>query len=264
MSDEEAFLECRRFVHAITLGGDVSKIQVHARLGLLGEFQPEHASKLYTPNQRNRRLQILADRQARFATIQNRDIPPLRPGVVEQIAQEFPNIQVITNGGIGSMESVRERINETDHIVGAMVGRAVINHPCAFGEADSLWVGNVPLKKPTRQEVLLDYIDYCQREEELFQMTVVGGTGALDALKRKLVAVPFHLFAGETGNNEYQRLIRKLLNKQKQLTCAGILTAALSQVPSETSAKPVNVFTTDLHVFEDAHQRSGPFQRIIH
>eukprot|EP00957_Ditylum_brightwellii_P001258 98513-Ditylum_brightwellii.AAC.1 len=56
-----------------------------------------------------------------------------------------------------------------------MVGRAAINHPCAFAAADKLWEekeegdsdGNSHRhRRPTRGEVLQDYIDYCNREEE--------------------------------------------------------------------------------------------------
>lgn len=213
-----------------------------------------------------KRNQDLAERWTRSATIQNREVPSLRPGVVEQLAEDISRLQIITNGGIQSAEEAEERVKGDHRIVGAMVGRSVINHPCAFGTVDSLWLGQKQsLKKPTREEVLLDYIQYCEREEELFRMSTVQG---LEGFKRRLVGVPFHLFAGELGNNEYQRFTRKLMGKsQRHYTSAGILRAALSQVPTASAVKPVNECSAaldDIAVFEAAQQRAGPLQRTIH
>jgi len=197
------------------------------------------------------------------------------------MAQEFPHLQVITNGGIQSMTDVEHRLHHSNSnsgssaaITGAMVGRAVINHPCAFGTVDSLWNHNDGVPKPTREAVLLDYIQYCQREESAFvtKNVVVGGKspesiqGSLAALRRRLVAVPFQLFAGEEGNEAYQRRIRKLVARAERHSGAGMLEAALSEVPAESYTKPVDEYSTDvcdLPVFQASYQRSGPLQRTI-
>jgi tRNA-dihydrouridine synthase len=293
--DDEAFRQCRDFVRAATLGADISKIQVHARLGLVGNFddlttdssQTRASSSLWVPGAPagtihngkvdHKRLQYRAKQTARQATIQNRSIPPLRPNVVEQIAAEFPHLDVISNGGIRSMNDIEQRVPRTESsIMGAMVGRAVINHPCAFGNADTLWEhdeDSIELTRPTRESVILDLMEYCQREEELF----LAGTESIQRrgdrileslanLRRRLVAVPFHLFAGEKGNAEYQRRMQKLIARAERHSSSAILAAALSVVPPETACKPVNQYaseTKDIPAFQSPRRRSGPLQRTI-
>ena len=308
-SDYDAFLTCRDFVRTITLGGDVTKVQVHARLGLLGDFDPPSEdnsinandkadggsrSTLWVPGSStpstsasplskkvdHKRIQYRAKQKARQATIQNRSVPPLRPGVVDLMAAEFPNLEVITNGGIQSMRDIQKRMHADNQVAGAMVGRAAINHPCAFGLVDKLWSShslNLPvIEKPTREAVLLNYIRYCAGVEEAFITSTLnnhnnqrkaGNTlGTLTGLRRRLVAVPFQLFAGELGNEEYQRRIRKLIARAERHTSSGILTAALSVVPTESLLKPVDQYTTevsDMKVYKATYQRSGPLQRTI-
>ena len=95
----------------------------------------------------HKRVQYRAKETARKATIQNRSVPPLRPNVLDLLANEFPNLEFVANGGVSSMAAVRERIyNRPTHggVIGAMVGRAAINDPCSFATADSLWDNTAP------------------------------------------------------------------------------------------------------------------------
>ncbi|CAB9521836.1 dihydrouridine(20/20a) synthase [Seminavis robusta] len=295
--DYHAFQQCRDFVRTISLGGDISKIQVHARLGLLGDFDAsndddnkvaEDGTNLWVPGTStatdstkqkikvdHKRVQYRAKKQARYATIRNRSVPPLRPKVVDMMAAEFPQLQVITNGGIGSLQDIQSRVPRPgSKIAGAMVGRAAINHPCAFGNVDAaLWGHDDESSRTiTRESVLLDYIQYCQKEEAAFfamdkgNRSLASVEGSLVALRRRLVAVPFHLFAGEVGNEEYQRRIRKLVARAQRHSSGGILTAALSVVPTETALKSVTEYATqpkDIPTFQASRQRSGPLQRTI-
>jgi len=297
--DQEAFLQCRDFVRAITLGGDVPKIQLHNRLGLLGDFEDsrENIMSAISDNQKStslwvpgaelnanlafesskkvdhKRVQYRAKQRARKATIRNRSIPPLRPNVANLIALEFPHLEVITNGGIQSLEDVHHRVPRGSSVIGAMVGRAAINHPCAFGKADELWNMDSVIPKPTREAVLLDFINYCQREEDAFAASALhrdrepeSVLGSLMSLRRRLVAVPFQLFAGEVGNKEYQRRIRKLVARADRHKSSAILKAALSVIPTESIFKPVNQHATEVQeikIFEASYQRSGPLQRTI-
>ena len=290
--DTESHQQCREFVRLVTLGSHVSKVQVHARLGLLGDFDAnsdnndseEERATLWVPGQDStssastskkvdhKRLQYRAKQRARQATIKNRSVPPLRPGVVDRIAEDFPHLRVVTNGGIQSIEDIEQRLRLDESlgrdkgvVLGAMVGRAAINHPCSFAGVDSLWVGDESRDNvPTREDVLLDYIQYCQREEDASGINYPDLSMA--AVRRKLVAVPFHLFVGEAGNEGYQRRIRKLLSRADRYTSAGILTAALAEVPAESLIKPLNQFSTtleDIPVYTSSFKRSGPLQRMI-
>ena len=310
--EEEAFPTCREFVKAITFSGDVSKVQVHARLGLLGDFDASDASAttasttsassasstLWVPggasvnqNQNtsarneglqakdksksidHKRVQYQAKQRARQATIHNRSIPPLRPNVVDLLADEFPNLEFVANGGIHSMASVQDRLSKgSSSVVGAMVGRAAINHPCSFALADSLWDDNddddasaTVTVLPSRGDVLLAYIDYCDEEEQ--RVSALGvSIGSLAALRRRLAAVPFHLFVGEECNNLYQRRIRKLVSRAERHSAKSMLMSALYEMPAESINKSVGDFTSveEQKVHAQAVERSGPLQKSIY
>ena len=304
--EEEAFPTCREFVKAITFSGDVNKVQVHARLGLLGDFDASAttpasssstssaSSTLWVPggdsaNQNtntsarneglqakdksidHKRVQYQAKQRARKATIHNRSIPPLRPNVVDLLADEFPNLEFVANGGIHSMASVQDRISKgSSSVVGAMVGRAAINHPCSFAIADSLWDNDdddsvTITVLPSRGDVLLAYIDYCDEEEH--RVSALGvSLGSLAALRRRLAAVPFHLFVGEECNNLYQRRIRKLVSRAERHSAKSMLMSALYEMPAESINKSVGDFTSveGQTVHTHAVERSGPLQKSIY
>lgn len=273
MDDTVAFTTCRQFVKAITANTDVTKLLVHARLGLLGDFGAMDGTSettLWVPGQvtdtngkvDHKREQYQAKKRARSQTIQNRSVPPLRPNVVNMLAEDMKHLEFVTNGGISSMETINARLHgQPSNLVGAMIGRAVINHPCSFAEVDRLW-GETPTSR-TRGAVLEDFIGYCKREEE--RVKALGATdGDILNLRQRLVAVPFQLFAGEDGSNQYQRRIRKLIHRPDRYSSHVILMAALSEVPTISRELPVTMYVpiSAIQDFDFVH-RSGPFQRRI-
>ena len=331
-TDEQAYKTCRKFMQQITLGGHVSKIHLHSRLALISpevvgddtipivtiqttmptstststdKPQEQHQSLIKI---NHKRLQYQNRKQARHDTIQNRNVPPLRPNIIYELSRDFPHIHMVSNGGITTLEQTMDRIHgpqsQTDQCnerkeyepqpsnrVGAMIGRAVINHPCSFASVDETLFGHsAPSPQKTRQEILEEYIDYCQHEEErlleLHKRTMnsqshynnmIGDEDtnnpnrlALETTRRKLVSVPFHLFVGEDGNTSYQRRIERLLVRiQKNpgsMTSYQILLAALAEVPAETRSKSItdHVPQHQIPTYEMATKRSGPLQRRIH
>ena len=298
--DAEAFEECSNFVRVVSLGGFVSKFHVHARLGLLGEFENENDEKrqtLWVPNEDNvsssqtssvrikidhKREQERAKRRARKATIANRNVPPLRPNVVALLADEFQQFEFVSNGGIQSLSDVEKIVDNgllgemNNRVVGGMVGRLGINHPCSFAMADRLWenrasstAGDFSLsetrRRPSRGEVLNDFIRYCDIEEErLMDMGVSAST--IEVLRRRLIAVPFHLFAGEEGNDDFQRRLKKLKSKTDKVKASSILSGAASFVPLSTLERCVDDFVPwdDISKYECGLKRGSAMQRIIY
>ena len=310
-NDDEAFAESSSFVRTVSLAGAVPKFHVHTRLGLLGEFNDDEddvdepkddkfrtKQQLYVlgttstisgdiPRTKidHKREQEKARRRSRRAKIKNREVPPLRPDVVPRLADAFPHLQFVANGGIEDLDHVKNIIdNSQQGVIGAMVGRAVINHPCSFASADSLlWGGKnqSATRAPTRREVLEDYIAYCEREEELLK-SYGANPLQLESLRRRLVAVPFHLFTGEEGSDEFQRRLKKLRdtkiggtnqnqkrkNKKNKLVmkAASILRASASFVPAETMDKHVDDFVPwkDVTRFEGGLKRGSALQRVVY
>lgn len=274
-TDDVAYQECEMFIQTITENSNVQKLQVHARLGLLGDFTPDRTEALWTPNSADvrerqvengtkkidhKREQYKAKKLARKATMANRSVPPLRPNVVNKLAKNYPYLDFVTNGGIKSMESLRNRVDGTNDVKGAMVGRSVINHPCSFSHVDRLWGGALP--QWTREDVIQAHIHYCIQEEERCKDQSIFFR---EGLRKKLVAVPFSLFAGEDGNNAYQRTIRKLGNRMGRHTADTILQGALTHVSADVRSKSITEFMPldSIQSYSQYNQRSGPLQRAI-
>lgn len=301
--DSEAFAECKSFVRAVSLGGAVSKFHVHARLGLLGEFDIKDDAKrqrLWVPGDNDgtiapsgtalertkidhKREQERAKRRARKATIQNRHIPPLRSNVVARLADEFPQLQFVSNGGIQSLSDVERVVDDgllgtmKNRIVGAMVGRSAVNHPCSFAAADRLWEKRcaacidddpsltVSTRRPSRGEVLQDFTHYCDQEEDCL-MNMTASAGAINDLRRRLIAVPFHLFTGEEGNDGFQRRLKKLKSKTDKVKASSILSGAALCVPTSTLEKCVDDFVpwNGIAKYKGGLKRGSALQRIVY
>lgn len=77
---------------------------------------------------------------------ENREIPPLDYPLVHAMKAAFPRLHLSINGGIGSLEQVREHLSVMD---GVMVGRAAYHEPWAIlGQADALWGDTPPFSDP--------------------------------------------------------------------------------------------------------------------
>jgi len=71
---------------------------------------------------------------------QNRDVPPLDYALVASVKQARPDLDIILNGGIASLEQARRHLAEG--FDGAMIGRAAYHRPAALlGGADALLTG---------------------------------------------------------------------------------------------------------------------------
>ena len=72
---------------------------------------------------------------------ENRKVPPLDYPLVHAMKAAFPDLHLSINGGIATMEAVRDQLS---HMDGVMVGRAAYHQPWdILGTADTLW-GEAP------------------------------------------------------------------------------------------------------------------------
>ena len=70
---------------------------------------------------------------------QNREIPPLKYDYVYRLKQDFPQLKIIINGGIKTIESIYEHLKFVD---GVMLGREAYYNPFLFAQVDSLFYNN--------------------------------------------------------------------------------------------------------------------------
>lgn len=89
---------------------------------------------------------------------ENRDIPPLRYEVVHQLKQDFPQLQIVVNGGISTTEQVQEQLQ---HVDGVMVGREAYHNPWWLSQWDSLFYGAAqrPLSRELVEQQMVEYME---------------------------------------------------------------------------------------------------------
>ncbi len=144
---------------------------------------------------------------------ENRDVPPLNYQRVYDIKQDYPELQISINGGIGSLAEVQAHLQYVD---GTMVGRLAYHDPYSLATADSqiFKQTDVGLSRHQVVETMLPYISERMAEGR-----------PLKSITRHLLG----LFQGQAGAKAW----RRYLSEHAHLKGAGIevVEQALSLVP---------------------------------
>ena len=91
---------------------------------------------------------------------ENRDVPPLDYALVHRLNAAHPDLEIIINGGIASLEQAREQLAYVD---GVMMGRAAYQEPWRLLDADPLLFGEpAPFVSP--KEAAFALMPYIERE----------------------------------------------------------------------------------------------------
>lgn len=122
---------------------------------------------------------------------QNREIPPLNYERVYQLKADFPQLRIVINGGIKTLDEIKQHLAYVD---GVMVGREAYQNPALLGYIDqALFDPNAPIVSP-RQAVnqMLPYI-----EQQLSQ------GGQLNHIVRHMI----NAFQGCKGAKQWRRYL---------------------------------------------------------
>jgi tRNA-dihydrouridine synthase A len=92
---------------------------------------------------------------------ENRDIPPLDYPLVWRLKRERPELTIVINGGIGSLDEAEAHLK---HVDGVMLGRAAYHTPAILGEVDARLFGEAGAVTPL--EAVARYRPYVARELE--------------------------------------------------------------------------------------------------
>lgn len=122
---------------------------------------------------------------------QNRDVPPLRYAVVHQLKQDFPELEIVINGGITSLQQTQQQLQYVD---GVMIGREAYHNPWLLVQADSLIFGD-DHPVPTRYQVLQQMMPYIEQ--------TLGSGLSLGNVSRHILG----LFQGQPGARAWRRTI---------------------------------------------------------
>lgn len=91
---------------------------------------------------------------------QNREIPPLTYPFVYQLKQDFPDLEIVINGGITSLEQADSHLEQVD---GVMIGREAYHNPYILADVDSRYFG-CNKEKQSREEILTKFLPYIESE----------------------------------------------------------------------------------------------------
>lgn len=120
----------------------------------------------------------------------NRTIPPLDYDIVYRLKRDFPQLNIILNGGLKTTEQIFQALEHTD---GVMIGREAYQNPYMLSELEHLILKTPDL--PSRHQVLDNMMPYIQTELE-------GGVALKDITRHML-----GLFQGIPGARKWRRIL---------------------------------------------------------
>ncbi len=91
---------------------------------------------------------------------ENRDVPPLDYAIVHRLKRAHPDLAIVLNGGIASLQQAQAQLAQVD---GVMMGRAAYQEPWRLLEVDPLLFGE-PAPFDSAKEAALALIPYIECE----------------------------------------------------------------------------------------------------
>ena len=91
---------------------------------------------------------------------QNRNVPPLKYDYVYKLKNDFPDLEIIINGGIKNIDDSR---NHLMHVDGVMIGRAAYDNPFILSDLDSIFYNEQSISK-SKKQILNTYLEYVERQ----------------------------------------------------------------------------------------------------
>lgn len=91
---------------------------------------------------------------------ENREIPPLKADYAYRLKQDFPQLEIIINGGIKTLEEIDAHLQ---HVDGVMLGREAYHNPYLMASFDARYYGDATPAK-SRLEVLHAMQPYVQAQ----------------------------------------------------------------------------------------------------
>ena len=142
---------------------------------------------------------------------ENRDVPPLNYPLVYRLKAERPDLTIVINGGVGSLEEAEAHLG---HVDGVMLGRAAYHTPGLLGEVDARQFGDGEVVTPA--DAVERYKPYIARE-------LAKGTH-LAAMTRHMLG----FFHGEPGARSWRRILT--VESVKPGAGLEVIDAALAEV----------------------------------
>ena len=130
IDDQDSEADLERFVSAVA-GAGCRTFMVHARKAWLQGLSPK----------------------------ENREVPPLDYGRVYRLKAAHPELEIVINGGIGSLAEAEAHLA---HVDGVALGRAAYQNPYLLSEVDRRLLG-AATTPPSRREAIEALLPYAER-----------------------------------------------------------------------------------------------------
>lgn len=185
IDDQDDYDFLHRFVELVREGGCRTFI-IHARKAILSGLSPK----------------------------ENRTIPPLVYQRAADIKRDFPDCEILLNGGIKTLAEVGEHLDQVD---GVMIGREAYQNPWFLAEADTKVFGEVANPLTDQRQVVEEFMPYLQQR-------FAAGRPVKQSLRHLL-----GLFQGQPGARRFRRYLSE--NMHHADTTPEVLREALAQLP---------------------------------
>ena len=120
---------------------------------------------------------------------ENRAVPPLKYDYVYRLKREFPELGIVINGGVETLQAIEQHLR---HVDGVMLGRVAYHDPCLLAAAEARLFGDPP---PARARIVQAMFEYAREE-------VAHGT-SLRAIARHLLG----LYHGQPNARLWRRML---------------------------------------------------------
>lgn len=129
---------------------------------------------------------------------QNREIPPLKYDFAYRLKSDFPQLEIILNGGVKTSAEIDVHLQ---HLDGVMLGREAYHNPYLMADFDARYYGDDAPPK-SRAEVLEAMMPYI-RNQLAHHGKNVGGGLRLNTITRHMLG----LMAGMPGARGFRQLL---------------------------------------------------------
>lgn len=182
IDDKDSYEFFEAFVQTLRDAG-CRKFVVHARIALLSGLSPK----------------------------ENRTVPPLNYERVYRLKREYPDLEIVINGGIQTVAQVDAAL---EHVDGVMIGREAYQNPYILAELEQHRDPGFTL--PARHDIVERMLPYVERE--------LGNGIRLNSMTRHMLG----LFAGQPGARAWRRYLSE--NAHRREAGSDVLTAALASL----------------------------------
>ena len=150
IDDSEDYTFLKKFVEIVSTKGGCKTFVIHARKAWLKGLSPK----------------------------ENRDIPPLQYDIVHRLKAEFPNLDIQINGGIKTIEQMKEQLEHP--LNGVMIGREAYQNPWFLRQIEEEFYGTTDLL--SAEDIVFAMIPYIKSQQERYETPVRSVTRHMTGL----------------------------------------------------------------------------------